>query len=90
MSRCSCERWPCVVVPLTAGSAVLDGAVAGAVTTAEAAELAELEPPALPAVTTERTVWPTSPDARVYRLPVAPAMVEQVLPELLQSCHWYA
>jgi hypothetical protein len=58
--------WPCTVEPLTVGTAELDGGDGGAaVTTAVAAELADADPPAFVAVTTERTVSPTSPAVSV-------------------------
>ena len=52
------------------------------------AEEAEADPPALAAVTTDRTVCPTSVLVSVYALSVAPLMFEQVPPDVSQSCHW--
>jgi hypothetical protein len=60
------------------------------VTVAVAAELAGVDPPALAAVTTERMVLPTSLAWSVYVLEVAPEILMQLPPPLLQSCHWYA
>ena len=51
---------PWTVDPDTAGAVVFDGAVAAAVVTDVAAELAEVDPPPLVAVTAERIVSPTS------------------------------
>jgi hypothetical protein len=79
---------PCTAWPLTTGSAVLVGA-AGDVTTAVGAELAEAEPRAFVAVTTDRTVCPTSPDPRGWRRVVAPAITTQFAPVLSQSSHLY-
>ena len=52
---------PSTVEPLTAGATVFAGG--GGVTVAVAAEVAGVEPPALLAVTTTRSVCPTSPAA---------------------------
>ena len=60
------------------------------VTVAVCAELAELDPPALVAVMTERIVPPTSLLASVYVLAVALLIFAQLAPELLQSSHAYA
>ena len=59
-------------------------------TTEVGSEAAVAEPSTLLAVTTERMVWPASPDASVWLDDVAPLMVLQLLPELSQSCHAYA
>jgi len=56
---------PCCAVPLIVGKDVLLGGVAGPVTTAVTAESADPEPPAFDAVTTDRTVCPTSEDCTV-------------------------
>ena len=57
---------PCPVWPLTTGALVFAGAAgADAVTTPVAAELADADPPAFVAVTTDRTVCPTSPACNV-------------------------
>ena len=59
-------------------------------TTAVCAELAELDPPALLAVTTERIVSPTSLLASVYVLAEALPIFTQPAPDALQSSHAYA
>jgi hypothetical protein len=78
---------PCCAVPDTVGTPVFEGADAAAVIVAVCAELAEVEPPAFVAVTTERTVSPTSAACNVYVVDVAPLMFEQ-LEEDVQRCHW--
>ena len=81
---------PCCAVPLTTGTAEFDGAAgADPLTTAVAALDADPDPPAFDAVTTDRTVCPTSPLTNVYELPVAPPITEQPDPEPLQSSHTY-
>jgi hypothetical protein len=78
--------------PQKYGATVFTGAgppPPAAATDAVAAELADDEPPAFVAVTTERIVLPTSLPASVYELPVAPEIPTQPAPELLQSSHWY-
>ncbi len=57
-------------------------------TTADAADVAGVEPPAFVAVTTTRIVCPTSPEPSLYVEDVAPLAFTQLEPELLQSCHW--
>ncbi len=74
-------------VPLTAGAAVFDGAVTPEPTVDVCGEVAGVDPAELVAVTTDRIVWPVSPDLSVYLLLVAPLMVEQLAPEVLQSSH---
>ena len=78
--------WPWVAVPLIAGAAVLVGAGWGAMT-AVWEEVEGVDPPLLLAVTTTRTVWPTSVPVRAWLLAVAPEMLVQLAPEVLQSCH---
>jgi hypothetical protein len=84
--------WPSTAEPLTDGSAVLVGAGGGGggseAMAAVAAELAGVDPPALLAVTTARSVWPTSPATSVWLKDVAPLTFEHDAPEELQSCHW--
>jgi hypothetical protein len=46
-------------------------------------------PPSLAAVSTTRTVCPTSEPVSVYVRFVAPAMAAQLLPDPSQSSHWY-
>jgi hypothetical protein len=48
-----------------AGLNVKDAVGAGGTTSEVGAELADVEPPELAAVTMERMVWPTSPNARL-------------------------
>ena len=69
------------------GSAVFTGGCTGTVTTEVAADVAWPVPAELIAVTATSTVLPASPDANLYELPVAPEMLEQFVPEPLQSCH---
>jgi hypothetical protein len=57
----------------------------GAGTAAEAPVLAEVEPPAFVAVTTQRIVVPATALVTSYRLEVAPEMVVQVVD--VQDCH---
>jgi hypothetical protein len=68
----------------------LDGATAAAATTPVADEEADDEPALFDAVTTTRTVEPTSADVSGYVCPVAPATSLQPFPLWLQRCHWYA
>jgi hypothetical protein len=63
------------------------GCVATAVTTPVAAEEADDEPALFDAVTTTRTVEPTSADTSVYVLPVAPPMSTQLAPAESQRRH---
>src|SRR6185295_12118152 len=78
--------WLYCAVPVIAGSAVFVGA-ASAVTTAVCADVAEAEPTALVAVTTTRSVRPTSLAFTTYVEEVAPPIGEHVA---VQLCHWYA
>ena len=57
--------WPSCAVPLIVGGAVFAGGVAGPCTTAVTAEFAVPLPLLLLAVTTTRTLEPTSPPVRV-------------------------
>ena len=66
---------------------MLVGAGWGAMT-AVCEEVEGVDPPLLLAVTTTRTVWPTSVPVRAWLLAVAPEMLVQLAPEVLQSCHW--
>jgi hypothetical protein len=52
---------PCTAVPDTTGTAVFTGPAAAATTVPVCAESADADPPAFEAVTTDRTVSPTSP-----------------------------
>ena len=49
----------------------------------------ELEPPVLTAVTTRRSVDPTSAATGAYVAPNEPARSPQAAPNRLQRCHWY-
>jgi hypothetical protein len=81
---------PSCAEPDTDGNTVFAGAVAAAVTTPVAADEADDDPALFDAVTSTRTVEPTSADANVYVLPVAGAMSEQFPPPVSQRRHWYA
>ena len=63
------------------------GRVSGVATIAVMPEVADLEPPAFVAVTTTRTVRPTSPSPSRYVFPVAPVMFAHALPAVSQSCY---
>src|SRR5215213_602200 len=73
--------------PETAGALVLAGAMPA--TTSVGADEAEWEPPALVAVTTARTVEPTSTERRRNVESVAPAIVAHAPPEASQRRHSY-
>ena len=60
--QASSEVWLTTLLPFAPAQFMFE---LGAVTAAVCAEVAEIEPPALVAVTTVRIVWPTSPLARV-------------------------
>jgi hypothetical protein len=60
LPRSAVSVWPSCAVPEIVGAAVLVGAVGAAVTTAVSAELAEVDPALLVAVTRTRMVDPTS------------------------------
>ena len=79
---------PSAVEPETIGSAVFAGA--SAATTPVTADVAEDDPVELLAVTTTRSVVPTSPWPSAYVAPVAPATFAHAPPDALQLCHWYA
>ena len=57
-------------------------------TTAVGSDVAEPEPDALVAVTRTLIFEPTSLPVKTYVLPVAPAMLVQFPPDLLQRSHW--
>ena len=89
------KAWPSVAVPLIVGNAVLAGAAGGggggactAATVADAADVAAVEPPSLVAVTTTRTVSPTSLAVSDRVAALAPAIFTQLPPEELQDSHW--
>ena len=75
--------------PLTTGFTVFDGPVAEPMTSV-GADVADALPSAFVAVTTTRSVWPTSPDVGVYVLLVPAVMSPQPLPSDPHRCHWYA
>jgi len=72
------------------GAVVSGGPVAGGLgaTAGVAAELADAEPPALLAVTTIRTVAPTSAAPSRKLVAVAPATSAQFAPLASQRRHW--
>jgi sugar (pentulose or hexulose) kinase len=79
--------------PLTFGSsvfvtAVTAGGAGGGATVAVAALEADAEPPAFDAVTTTRSVRPTSELASAYCEPFAPLMSAQAPPPVSQRRHW--
>src|SRR3954451_10198789 len=78
---------PTVGVPLTAGLVPFVGPDFES-TTSVASEFANALPSALPAVTTTRSVRPTSPAAGTYVCFVAPAMSAQVRPSEVHRRHW--
>jgi hypothetical protein len=65
----------------------LDGGDDGVGTTAVGPEVADADPPAFVAVTVTSMVWPSSPFATVYVVPVAPAILVHPDPLELQSLH---
>ncbi len=79
------STWPSRAVPEIDGSTVFTGG-AGA-TTAEAAEVADVEPAPFVAVTTTRSVPPTSARTGVWPGAVAPGMSAQPEPPLSQRRH---
>src|SRR5262245_40030417 len=83
------STWPSCAVPDTTGGDTFAGGAAGT-TTPVAADTALAEPPAFDAVTTTRTVNPTSPPTNTYVVPVALAMSAQLAPDGLHRRHWYA
>jgi hypothetical protein len=56
--------------------------------TAVGEALADTWPPAFEAVTTTAIVPPTSAEASVYVVDVAPAIELQLVPPESQRCHW--
>jgi hypothetical protein len=73
--------------PLSTGLTVFDGPSAEPMTSV-GADVADDLPSAFVAVTTTRSVWPTSPDAAVYVLLVPAVMSPQPVPSDAQRCHW--
>src|SRR4051812_22464230 len=65
------------------------GIVLAAVTTAVCDDVAEAEPSGFDAVTTTRSVFPTSPVTTLYVCCVAPEIDVHALPRLSHCCHWY-
>jgi hypothetical protein len=74
-------------VPLIDGGDVFAGATGAAVTTPVAAEEADDEPALFDAVTTTRTVEPTSADVNVYVAVAAGTMSTQPAPAESQRRH---
>ena len=81
------SAWPCCAVPEIVGSDVFVGEAAAAVTTAVCAEVAVAEPVEFDAVTTIRTVLPTSAAATVCVCAVSPTMSTQPPPAESQRRH---
>jgi hypothetical protein len=77
---------PSCAVPAKVGAAVLAGAAGS--TASVAALSAAVAPAALVAVTTTRTVWPTSAGESAYVEPVAPVTSTQPAPSASQRRHW--
>jgi hypothetical protein len=77
---------PSIRVPVTLGKLVLLGK--SAAISPVGAEVAEVEPAELVAVTTTRSVFPTSPETSESADPTAPEISLHDAPALLQSCHW--
>ena len=87
---------PSVSVPPIVGGVFATGAGGGGGGSASAFstfavgfEVAVVAPPSLTAVTTMRSVSPTSAAASLCALAFAPAMSRQLPPAALQFCHWY-
>jgi hypothetical protein len=78
------------VVPLIAGSDVLDGAIADGAVTGVAVDDDVAEPAALLAVTERRSVAPTSARASRYVLLIAPLIAAHEAPRESHRLHWYA
>ncbi len=76
---------PILVMPLMLGSSVFFGSAPIALV---AADVADVDPPPLVAVTITRTVSPTSVEMSPRTASVAPLMLLQASPLALQSCHW--
>jgi hypothetical protein len=78
--------WLSTRLPAIDGRDVLLGS--NALTRLVAAEVAEVEPAPLVAVTTTRSVAPTSAEMSERADPTAPEISLHDAPELLQSNHW--
>src|SRR3954469_21751871 len=74
------------VLPLCSGTAPCGP---GCATTAVCADVAELEPSGLVAVTVTRSDFPASADCSLYVCAVAPVIAAHALPWASQRCHWY-
>jgi hypothetical protein len=72
----------------TAGAGVVAGGVWSAWTVALNDDATVVEPARFFAVTTNRSVWPTSAARTPYVVPVAPAASVQPAPDWSQRCHW--
>jgi hypothetical protein len=77
---------PSFAVPLIAGAVTTFGGAAA--TFAVGLELADADPEVFEAVTARTIVEPTSPEASVYAVPVAPVMSAQFAPLESQRRHW--
>ena len=80
---------PATAEPLNDGNTVFCGATGAAPTTPETALAADAEPAEFEAVTTTRTVPPTSAPTSRYEAEVADVMSAQPCPDESQRCHWY-
>ena len=78
---------PTTAEPESAGRTEFAGPLFEPITSL-AADVADALPSELTAVTTTRTVWPTSPATSVYVLLVAAVMSPQPVPSLAHRCHW--
>jgi len=81
------STWPTAAVPVIAGSVAFAGATTTAGTTAVAAEVPVAVPALLVAVSTTRSVCPTSPATTAYVVPVWPATATQLAPAASHCCH---
>ena len=81
--------WPTCAVPEIVGRTVFRGADESEMI-GLGCEFAVSLPSALDAVTSTRTVLPTSAEVSLYDFDVAPAMSAHAAPLLEQRCHWYA
>ncbi len=78
----------CCVAPERLGSRVATGACPLADTVPVGLDVADPLPFAFVAVTTTRSVWPTSAEPTVYRKLFAPAIDPQLPPAVSQRSHW--
>src|SRR6185437_1952598 len=78
---------PTVALPVTVGRTEFVGPFAE-LTGSVAADVADALPSVFDAVTTTRSVWPTSPVTGVYDFDVALVMSPHPRPSDAQRCHW--